>query len=50
MTLPGPSRRIIVVPIEEPAEPAVEPLPAEPPEAEPVPEPAQPAREPEPVP
>jgi hypothetical protein len=51
MTLPGPSRRIVVQPVEEPApaEPAVPvPVPAPAPEREPAPAPA-PDREPEPA-
>jgi hypothetical protein len=53
MTLPGPSRRIIVQPLEAPAvpderDPVAEPgLPAHAPRPEPVP--ASPEREPEPV-
>jgi hypothetical protein len=56
MTLPGPSRRIIVVPLEEPAEPRrapERPEPLEPPDPDPAREPAPdrgPEREGEPVP
>ena len=42
MTLPGPSRTIIVEPVEAPERPATEPAPAEP---EPEPAPAEPAPE-----
>jgi hypothetical protein len=56
MTLPGPSRKITVVPIEVPARPQPErdPSPAPPPDPAPEREPAPPAeppeRQPEPVP